>query len=135
MSRVLEVYLKPMQETMLKVAPIMQLAGREARERARLLPSIMQVHACARACLASVLRLSRCLSSINKTVLLVFIVLIVLCFARYGSTPERDVRGARHSQGKEESPFYCYACLEKLRKRRRMRAAKAGDSGRWAGDS
>lgn len=42
-SRVLEVYLKPMQKTMLKVAPIMQLAGREARERARLLPSIMQV--------------------------------------------------------------------------------------------
>lgn len=44
-SRVLEVYLKPMQETMLKVAPVMQLAGREARERSRLLPSIMQVRA------------------------------------------------------------------------------------------
>lgn len=42
-SRVLEVYLKPMQEAMLEVAPVMQLAGREARERARLLPSIMQV--------------------------------------------------------------------------------------------
>lgn len=31
---------------MLKVAPVMQLAGREARERARLLPSIMQVRVC-----------------------------------------------------------------------------------------
>lgn len=42
-ARVLEVYLKPMQETMLRVTPVMQLAGREARERVRLLPSIMQV--------------------------------------------------------------------------------------------
>lgn len=42
-SRVLEIELKPMQETMLRVAPVMQLAGREARDRARLLPSIMKV--------------------------------------------------------------------------------------------
>jgi len=41
-SRVLEVYLKPMQESMLKVAPTMQIAGREARERVRLLPLVMQ---------------------------------------------------------------------------------------------
>ncbi|CAM9097550.1 unnamed protein product [Pylaiella littoralis] len=43
-SRVLEIQLKPMQETMLKVAPVMELAGREARDRARLLPSIMKGH-------------------------------------------------------------------------------------------
>lgn len=41
--RVLEVYLEPMQEEMLKVAPLMQLAGREARERVKLLPLIMKV--------------------------------------------------------------------------------------------
>ncbi|CAN0239602.1 unnamed protein product, partial [Ectocarpus sp. 8 AP-2014] len=38
--RVLEVYLEPMQEEMLKVAPLMQLAGRESRERVKLLPLI-----------------------------------------------------------------------------------------------
>eukprot|EP00903_Cladosiphon_okamuranus_P014346 g13320.t1 len=43
-SRVLEIYLKPMQQAMLKVAPLMQIAGLEARERAKLLPSIMQGH-------------------------------------------------------------------------------------------
>ncbi|CAM9375610.1 unnamed protein product, partial [Hapterophycus canaliculatus] len=43
-SRVLEVYLKPMQESMKEVAPVMELAGREARDRARLLPSIMLGH-------------------------------------------------------------------------------------------
>lgn len=42
-SRVLEVYLKPMQEAMRKVAPMLQIAGRDSRERVRLLPSIMQV--------------------------------------------------------------------------------------------
>lgn len=47
-SRVLEIELKPMQETMLRVAPVMQLAGREARDRARLLPSIMKVRVASR---------------------------------------------------------------------------------------
>ncbi|CAM9731474.1 unnamed protein product [Ectocarpus sp. 4 AP-2014] len=42
--RVLEVYLEPMQEEMLKVAPLMQLAGRESRERVKLLPLIMKGH-------------------------------------------------------------------------------------------
>lgn len=42
-SRVLEVYLKPMQESMKEVTPVMELAGRDTRERARLLPSIMLV--------------------------------------------------------------------------------------------
>lgn len=41
--RVLEIKLKPMQEAMLEVAPLMQLAGREARERVKLLPLLMKV--------------------------------------------------------------------------------------------
>lgn len=42
-SRVLEKYLEPMQENMVGVAPLMELAGRDTRERARLLPLLMKV--------------------------------------------------------------------------------------------
>lgn len=42
--RILETFLKPMQQTMAKAAPAMRLAGRENVERVKLLPLLMKGH-------------------------------------------------------------------------------------------